>query len=105
MDTEEIVYKILSHHWPLDEELVSLALERRGFGGDDGYYGLAYPHDLDEYDQALGAGIPEGMLELTYFDDGIKEALIPERDYLELLEAFLRERNKSGLAKKMDGFK
>jgi hypothetical protein len=43
------------------------------------------------------------MLELTYWDEGIKEALIQEREYLKLLAAFLKNQKKDGLIRKLVG--
>jgi len=98
MKTNEIVDKILSCRWPSIDELVSFAINRHGFGGDDGIYGINYPSDLDDYDKTNSYIIPEEMVELSYWDGEIKEALVPEVDYLALLATYLQKQEAYQLA-------
>ncbi|RCU50090.1 hypothetical protein DU002_10330 [Corallincola holothuriorum] len=66
------------------------ALKRHGFGGDDGFYGVTYPNDLDEYQIEIeGEFIPDGFVEINYWDGEHKEIQIPERKYLESLKDYL----------------
>jgi len=101
MNTNEIVAKILSCSWPSQEDLVAFAVKRHGFGGDDGYYGITYPCDLDDHDRASGHTIPNGMIEVSYRDGEVKDALIAEKEYLILLAVHLEKLNLHQLARKI----
>jgi len=104
MNTEEIVAKIFSRSWPSADELASFALERHGFGEDGGYHGVSYPGDLDDLDRANGNTIARGMVELSYWDGEIKEVLIPEQLYLQLLATHLEQQDFNQLARKIREF-
>jgi len=51
---------------------------------------VTYPSDLDEYEKVNeGRHIPDGMVEIDYWDGEDKEVLIPLKKYLELLHEHL----------------
>lgn len=104
MEIDNIVAKILSYSWPSQDDLVAFAVKRHGFAGDDGYYGITYPCDLDDHDRANGRTISKGMIELSYWDGEIKETLIAERNYLALLAAHLEKLNLPELARETRDF-
>lgn len=81
-------------HWPKLAELANFAVERRGFGDDNGGFGLIYPDDLDDY--ARGAeqrSIPSGWVEIYGFwgvEKGGYEFVVEEKTYLASLAQVLR---------------
>ncbi len=69
MTESDILFQLFSYNWPSFEELVEYANKRHGYVGDDGYYGVTYPSDLDEYQKEIeGEFIPEGFVEVMYWD-------------------------------------
>jgi len=99
MNIEEILDHVFSYKWPSDEKLVDYAIARHGFGGDDGYYGVTYPSDLDEYyTEVEGQYIPDGYVEINYWDGEQKEVQIPESEYLAALKRYLLNSGKKSLA-------
>ncbi len=46
---DKIYNELFSQFFPSDEQLVEFALKRHGYCMDNGYYGVTYPDDLDEY--------------------------------------------------------
>ena len=90
MNRAEIFAQVFSNRWPSPEDLVKYAQEKRGYGGDDGYYGVTYPSDLDEYQkQVEGEFIPEGYVEVSYWDGDFQSIQIKEAEYLSALRAHL----------------
>ena len=104
MEIDNIVEKILSYGWPPLDKLVEFAVKRHGFGGDDGYYGITYPSDLDDHDRVNGYTIPEGIVEISYWDGEIKEVLIEKKEYLTLLLAHLDKLDVPELAREIRSF-
>lgn len=102
MNESEILEQVFSHGWPTGEDLVLYAIRRHGFGGDDGFYGVTYPDDLDEYQvEVKGEFIPEGFVEINYWDGEHKEIQVPELRYLESLKDHLRRTGLELLAEKL----
>ena len=92
MNINDIAEQLFSYDWPKNEELVQFAEAGHGFGGDDGYYGVIYFSDLDEYDRKEGKSfIPEGFVEIYYWDGEVKEIQIKEKEYLSLLKKHLEK--------------
>ena len=90
MTDRDILAQLFSYGWPTPEQLVQFANERHGYMGDDGYYGATYPSDLDEYQIEVERDfIPEGFVEISYWDGAHKETTIKEQKYLEALKAHL----------------
>ena len=78
--------------------MVQFAEDGHGFGGDDGYYGVIYSGDLDEYDREVGKSfIPEGFVEIFYWDGEVKEIQIKEKEYLSLLKKHLEKEEEKAL--------
>lgn len=106
MSKTEIYKKLFSNNWPSDDELVDYAIERHGYGGDDGFYGVTYSEDLDEYDREVeGENIPEDFVEIYFyaFEQSAEEIQVPEAEYVEELKNYLRGKGQLGLALKLDG--
>jgi len=90
MTDRDILAQLFSYDWPTPEQLVQFANERHGYMGDDGYYGVTYPSDLDEYQiEVEGEFIAEGFVEISYWGGAHKETTITEQKYLEVLKAHL----------------
>jgi len=103
MNKSEIFEQIFSHNWPDEESLVKYAIDRNGFGGNDNYYGVTYPTDLDEYQREVeGEYIPEGYLEINYWDKQHKEIKCTESEYLAALKAHLINKGFTQLVKKLE---
>lgn len=71
--------------WPRTE-LAEFAIQRRGYGNDDGGFGIVYPEDLDGADREPGQ-IPPGCVQVYWFW-GAPEGqtwLAPEPLYLRVL--------------------
>jgi len=99
----EIFKQLFSHSWPDKEGLVKYALDRHGFGGDDGYYGVTYPVDIDEYQREVeGVFIPEDYVEINYWDGQHQEVQIKEHDYLSALKSHLLRSGFDQLAEKLE---
>jgi hypothetical protein len=81
-------------HWSSLAELARFAVDRHGFGDDNGGFGVIYPDDLDEYARVVErVEIPEGFVQVYGFwgpPEGY-EILVPEADYLRWLAAALRD--------------
>jgi len=96
--TEEIVNHVFENNWPDNEELVEYAIARHGFCGDDGYYGVTYSSDLDEYDKEVdGRYIPDGYVEVNFWVGEDKIVQITESKYLEILKQHLLNLNETSL--------
>lgn len=103
MTKTEAVRNVFDHHWPSDEQLVDFAEQGAGFGGDDGYYGLLYPDDLDEYDKEVnGEFIPEGYIEVYYWNGPQDIIHVEESFYLEELLNYLKEKGNSILTSRVE---
>ena len=99
MTRSEVFTQLFSFRWPTPERLVEYATSRHGFCGDGGYYGVTYPSDLDEYQiQVEGEFIPDGSVELHYWDGSHRDLLVLEREYLDALRDHLRAIGRSELA-------
>jgi hypothetical protein len=100
MDISEIYSQVLGSNWPSDEKLVEYAIKGHCFGGDDGYYGVTYPSDLDEYQRVVdGEFIEIGFVELSFWDGSFQTLHVTEVDYLTALQEHLENGGKSSLAK------
>lgn len=98
MNINDIAEQLFSYDWPKNKDLVQFAEAGHGFGGDDGYYGVIYPCDLDEYDrEAEKSFIPEGFLEIYYWDGEVKEIQIQEKEYLLFLKNYLEKEGEKEL--------
>jgi hypothetical protein len=74
-----------------------------GFMSDGGYSGVLYPASLDEYDkQVLGLNIPEGFVELHYWDGDFRSIQLPEGEYLAELRKHLDAFGDSDLVRTLD---
>jgi len=103
MNKEEAIQYLLRHNWPTDDELVEFAERGHGFGGDDGYYGITYPDDLDEYEiEVEKRKIPNGMIEIDYWDGQNDSLLVEEEFYLEKLKEYFANKGKLNDANKID---
>jgi len=96
--TEEIVKHVFLNHWPDNDELVEYAIARHGFCGNDGYYGVTYSSDLDEYDRDVdGRHIPDGYVEVNFWVGEDKVVHITESKYLKILKQHLLNSDKASL--------
>ncbi|MBN3865250.1 hypothetical protein HCU66_23860 [Pseudomonas frederiksbergensis] len=99
MTEAEILSWLFSNDWPKAEELASYAISHHGYVGDDGYYGMRFRSDLDEFERTVeGAFIPEGFFEIMYWDGDHKEIRIPESNYIFGLKKHLLKLGYWGLA-------
>ncbi|EIZ1411942.1 hypothetical protein MOV01_004278 [Vibrio vulnificus] len=97
---DKIYNELFSQSFPSDEQLVEFALKRHGYCMDNGYYGVTYPDDLDEYEREVeGQCISEGMLRINYWDGSENESLVSERDYLSALKNYLTRKGNKELAR------
>jgi hypothetical protein len=78
-------------HWRRLSELAVFAARRHGYGDSDGGFGVTYPHDLDDFDRASGAHIPEGFVQVYGFwgPPSGYEILVAETVYLDALATAL----------------
>lgn len=79
-------------HWRNPEELAAFALARHGYCDTDGFFGVTYPDDLDEYDRLISReNIPEGFVEIIawYGEHHGPSHLLEEKVYLEILRQYL----------------
>jgi hypothetical protein len=91
-------------HWSNVEDLVAFAEARHGYEDTDGFFGITYPTDLDEFELANGHAIAEGNVEANAWygaHDGPTHQL-PEKEYLELLKQFLTLNGRASLAGRID---
>ena len=91
-------------HWSSLAKLVAFAEARHGYGDSDGFFGIIYPSDLDEFDRANGHSICEGNVE-AFAWYGAHEGethQLPEIEYLELLRQFLTLMGHPSLARQID---
>lgn len=104
LDRKEIYAQVFHVVWPSDEELVGYARKRHGFGGDDGYYGLTYPWDLDDYQiEVDGAFIEKGHVEIRYWNGDFATLQVPEIEYLNELLTYLKMKGQTVLADAVQG--
>ena len=104
MTAAEIFSQLFSNRWPSPEELVKFAKTRHGYCGDDGYYGVTYPSDLDEYQkQVEGAFIPDGYIEVMYWDGDFKDIQVMEGEYLKALREHLLSLDRQSLLRELEG--
>jgi hypothetical protein len=92
-------------NWRSPEELVAFAQERHGYCDTDGFFGITYPGDLDDYDRhVLGVNIPEGFVEAIawYGERHGPSHLLEEATYLEILRQYLLLRGKAEAARQLD---
>ena len=91
-------------NWPNLSDLVAFAESRHGYENTDGYFGITYPGDLDDYERSNGNSIPDGYVEANAWygaSDGETHKLL-ESDYLELLRQFLSLKNHKELVERID---
>jgi hypothetical protein len=106
MTNKEIILEVLSLVEFNYERLVSFAEEGKGFMGDEGAYGLTYPENLDKYDKEVeGRSIPEGMIEVHYWDNGEQSILVPLKEYISTLREFLASKGDAKLSQRVDKIK
>jgi len=106
MNIKNIAEQIFSYDWPTNEGLVQFSEDGHGFGGDDGYYGVIYPCDLDEYDRGDEKNvIPGGFVEIYYWDGEVKEIQIEEKEYLSLLKNYLEDKEEYELVRRITKLK
>jgi hypothetical protein len=99
VNVTEIFQQIFENRWPSDEQLVEYACAGHGYGGDDGYYGVTYPSDLDEYQKLVdGEFIRQDHVQIAYWDGDIQTLEITEVAYLEAVKARLNSNGKNALA-------
>lgn len=102
MNADEIVGQILDSGWPTEAGIVEFAVQRRGYMGDDGYYGVTYASDLDDYDRSVeGRFIEPDHIELTYWDGEAKSITVPELAYLRAILDHLKSHEDSDLVEKV----
>ena len=102
MTENEILEQLFSLDWA-PEQLVEFANKRHGYASD-GYTGITYPSDLDEYQKEVeGEFIPDGFIEIMYWDGAEKELLIREESYLAALKMHLMGIGHKSLASEIDG--
>ena len=90
MTESEIFSQLFDSGWPSPKKLVEYANKGHGYIGDDGYYGVTYPGDLDEYQKEVeGEFIPEGFVEVSFWDGSFNAIQISEKRYLAELKAHL----------------
>ena len=82
MNKIEAIRNLFQFNWPSNEQLIEFTEKGHGFGGDNGYYGLTYPSDLDEYSKANGEFVPEGFLEVYYWSEPNDFVHVKENNYL-----------------------
>ena len=88
MDIANAVAQILTHTGFGPVRLASFAIAGHGFMGDEGFYGVTYPSDLDDWQREReGACIPEGFVEVTFERE---DFLVPTAEYLRVLAQHLR---------------
>lgn len=98
MTVDEIFKQLFSYAWPSNVALVEYATKRHGYRGDDGYYGVTYSTDLDEYELVERRCIEDGYVEIAYWDGDFQAIQVSEADYLKALEANLRSNENAALA-------
>lgn len=99
MTKVEVLAQLFSTGWPKPDELVQYANARHGYGGDDGYYGITYPSDLDEYQRVVeGEYIPAGAVQVHYWDGTFRDLLLYEQEYLQALRVHLLSIGRAKLA-------
>ncbi|MGX1185463.1 hypothetical protein AB7M29_003142 [Pseudomonas sp. F-14 TE3623] len=103
MTEAEILSWLFSNDWPKADELTSYAISHHGYVGDDGYYGMRFCSDLDEFEREVeGAFIPEGFVEIMFWDGDHKEIQIPENNYIFGLKKHLLKQGYWRLAADLD---
>jgi hypothetical protein len=91
MNKEEAINRLFGFNWTSDEEKVDFAIEGHGFGGLDGYYGLTYPGDLDDYEIEIEKiNIPFGKVEIAFWNGPDDVILVDEIWYLKKLRDYFR---------------
>ncbi len=102
MNEIEVIRRLFDFNWPSDDELVEFAEKKTGYGGDDGYYGVLYPGDLDDYDKEVdGYHIPDGMIEVAYWNGDDDVIQVPEELYLQELLIYLKTNEKHELSSRI----
>lgn len=90
---DEAIVQVIQH-WPKLAELARFAVQRHGFGDDNGGFGLIYPDDVDDYARVTEQRfIPSGWVEIYGFwgpQMGGYEFLVEEKAYLTSLAKALR---------------
>ncbi|MGY0216348.1 hypothetical protein ACWJJH_03045 [Endozoicomonadaceae bacterium StTr2] len=72
------------------DQLVKLAINRQGYSSDDGRYGVTYAADVDQCLTESNNTIPEGFVEISYWDNEQKEKQCLERQYYTAVVDYLR---------------
>ncbi|QNA88419.1 hypothetical protein G4G28_07765 [Massilia sp. Dwa41.01b] len=101
---QSIFPQIFGYGWPSDEQLVEFARSGHGYMGNDGYYGVTYASDLDEYERVVERrSIGDNHVEITYWDGEPRSIQVAEAVYLEALAAYLESRGKKEAASALEG--
>ncbi len=85
------------------DDLVNYAESGHGYMADEGFFGVTYPDDLDEYEKVHdGRNIPNGMVEIDYWDGEDIEVLISLSDYLHCLIKYLEKIGETSLVERVN---
>lgn len=90
--------------WSNFADLVVFAESRHGYQNTDGYFGITYPSDVDDFDRANGHSIVDDFVEANagYGVSAIETHQLPESEYLELLRQFLVLKDRPDLATRIE---
>ncbi|MEW4454482.1 hypothetical protein AB1L30_17535 [Bremerella sp. JC817] len=91
-------------NWSTITDLVAFAESRHGYENRDGFFGITYASDLDDFDRANGISIPNDYVEANagYGASAGETHQLPESEYLELLRQFLVLNNRPELATRVE---
>jgi hypothetical protein len=94
MNKAEILEQIFLLDWPSEIKLAEYVVNRHEFDSDDGYYGVTYPNDLDEYEiEVEGSFISKGSVEINYWDGDNQVIQLLESEYVIALKNHLKKCN------------
>lgn len=101
MNNQKAIQEMLSLVEFSLEKLVELSEKNCGFMGDDGAYGVTYPHDVTEYDieHEGRLEIPLGMVEIHFWDNGEQSIMVSLKEYIDGLKLFLTNKSKNEITK------
>lgn len=103
MSKAEIYAQLFSYDDLSAQEIMNCANNRYSYMGDNGYYGVTYPEDLDEYQREVeGKFIPNGYVEIAYWDGDFQEIKVLEKEYLDELRVYLEQSGQFKLALKLN---
>jgi hypothetical protein len=107
MNNQKAIQEMLSLVEFSLEKLVEFSEKNCGFMGDDGAYGLTYPHDVTEYDikHEGRLEIPQGMVEIHYWDNGEQSIIVSLKEYIDGLKLFLKNKLQMDLFERVSKIK